>query len=86
MYEKELFENLKLLTFVSINIDSTILLQKPQISNYIDEMKQNISNIFSIPINKISIKSTTTDQLGFIGNEQGIAATSIVMLANCNES
>ena len=68
------------------NIDSTILLQKPQISNYIDEMKQNISNIFSIPINKISIKSTTTDQLGFIGNEQGIAATSIVMLANCNES
>ena len=39
-----------------------------------------------IPINIISIKSTTTDQLGFIGNEQGIAATSIVMLANCNES
>ena len=66
------------------NIDSTIILQSPQINNHIIEMKKNISKIFSISINDISIKATTTDTLGFIGSGDGIAAMSIIMISNSN--
>jgi len=66
------------------NIDSTIILQSPQINNHIIEMKKNISKIFSISTNDISIKATTTDTLGFIGSENGIAAMSIIMISNSN--
>ena len=68
------------------NIDSTIILQSPQINNHIIEMKKNISKIFSISINDISIKATTTDTLGFIGSGDGIAAMSIIMISNSNGS
>ena len=68
------------------NIDSTIILQSPQINNHIIEMKKNISKIFSISTNDISIKATTTDTLGFIGSENGIAAMSIIMISNSNEN
>ena len=67
------------------NIDSTIILQSPQINNHIKEMKKNISEIFSISINDISIKATTTDKLGFIGSGEGIAAMSIVIISKSNE-
>ena len=66
------------------NIDSTIILQSPQINNHIIEMKKNISKIFSNSTNDISIKATTTDTLGFIGSENGIAAMSIIMISNSN--
>jgi 2-C-methyl-D-erythritol 2,4-cyclodiphosphate synthase len=48
-------------------------------------MKKNISEIFSISINDISIKTTTTDKLGFIGSGEGIAAMSIVIISKSNE-
>ena len=66
------------------NIDSTIILQKPQINCHIKKMKKNISKIFSISINDVSVKATTTDNLGFIGLGEGIAATSIVMISKDN--
>ena len=66
------------------NIDSTIILQEPQIHCHIKKMKKNISEIFSMSINDISIKATTTDNLGFIGMKEGIAATSIVMISKDN--
>ena len=66
------------------NIDSTIILQTPHINNYIQEMIENISKIFSILNNQVSIKATTTDKLGFIGAEKGIAAMSIIMMSQSN--
>ena len=66
------------------NIDSTIILQKPKIGNYIIEMRKNISNIFSISIDDVSVKATTTDRLGFIGSEDGIAAMAIVVISESN--
>ncbi len=64
--------------FKIINIDSTVILQKPKISPYIEDMKKNISKI--IQCNDISIKSTTTDFLGFIGKSKGICAISTVLI------
>ena len=62
------------------NIDSTIILQNPQINPYILEMRKNIANILSIPVDSISVKATTTDKLGFIGTENGLAAIAVVLL------
>ena len=63
-------------------MDSTIILQSPIIKPYIEEMKNNISKL-GITINRddISIKATTTDHLGFIGEGKGIAVITTCLLA-----
>ncbi|MAZ92973.1 MAG: 2-C-methyl-D-erythritol 2,4-cyclodiphosphate synthase [Lentimicrobiaceae bacterium] len=66
--------------FSIVNIDTTIILQNPAISIYVDHMRQNISKYLGIAIDKVSVKATTTDKLGFIGKEEGIAAQAIVMI------
>lgn len=66
--------------FRIVNIDSTILLEKPKISPYIDDMKSVISSILDIQPDKISIKATTTEKMGPVGREEGITATAVVLL------
>ena len=63
-----------------INIDSTIILQRPRINNYISEIKNNLSKIINIKVDQISVKATTTDYLGFIGEEKGIGAIASVLI------
>ena len=53
------------------NIDCTIVLQKPQLSSHIVNIKKNIAKILNINQNNISIKATTTDYLGYIGESKG---------------
>ena len=62
------------------NIDATIILQKPKLSAYIKQMKHNIAESLDIDISLISIKATTTDYLGFIGKEQGIACLAVCLV------
>jgi len=63
------------------NIDTTLILQNPKLAPYILQMRKNISEILSIELNKISIKATTTDHLGFIGKGEGIAASAVILIA-----
>ncbi len=63
-----------------INIDSTILLEEPKISPYINKMKNNICSILKIKPGQLSVKSTTSEGLGFIGRKQGCSAYSICSL------
>lgn len=63
-----------------VNIDSVIMAQKPKLQNYIDKMRENISNILNIDRDQISIKATTTEKLGFIGREEGIAVEAVCLL------
>lgn len=62
------------------NIDSTVCLQKPKIKDLIPIMKEALANVLNIPVSDISIKATTTEKLGFIGREEGIAAYANVLL------
>ena len=62
------------------NIDCTIILQLPHINTYIPSMRQVIADICKLDISTISIKATTTDKLGAIGQGQGIGASAIVLL------
>jgi 2-C-methyl-D-erythritol 2,4-cyclodiphosphate synthase len=63
-----------------VNIDSTICLQEPKIKDFIPQMQQALASVMNINISDISIKATTTEKMGFIGLEQGIAAYAVVLL------
>ena len=68
--------------FIIQNIDSTIILQSPKLSPYIEQMRNNISNALDIDKSQISVKATTTDKLGFIGSGQGLAVEAICLIKN----
>ncbi len=63
-----------------VNIDSIIIAQKPKLAFYIAEMRKNISSILKISIESVSVKATTTENLGFEGKGEGIAAQAVVMV------
>ncbi len=62
------------------NIDSTICLQIPKIGPYIPEMRKVLSHCMGIDKGIISIKATTTEKLGFVGREEGVAAYATVLI------
>jgi 2-C-methyl-D-erythritol 2,4-cyclodiphosphate synthase len=63
-----------------VNIDSTLCLQLPKIKPYVSKMQEVIANICGITIKDISIKATTTEQMGFVGREEGLVAYATVLL------
>ncbi|MEI8135156.1 MAG: 2-C-methyl-D-erythritol 2,4-cyclodiphosphate synthase [bacterium] len=63
-----------------INIDSTIVLERPKLRDHIDEMRKNISNALGIRLNQVSIKATTSERIGFVGREEGVAAYAVCQL------
>lgn len=62
------------------NIDSTIIAQKPKMAPYIPAMVERIANALEAELSKVNVKATTTEQLGFTGRGEGIAAQSVVCL------
>jgi len=66
--------------FEIINIDSTLILEKPKVSPYIPEMLKKLADTLELEPGRIGIKATTTEGLGFCGREEGIAAQSIALL------
>ena len=62
------------------NIDAVIEAQLPKLAPFIDEMRKNISEVLHTSIDNISVKATTTERLGFVGREEGMASTSVIIL------
>lgn len=62
------------------NIDSVICLQRPKIRPYIDDMRRCLSEILELDMDDLSIKATTTEQLGFEGREEGVSAYATVIV------
>ena len=63
-----------------INIDSTLCLQEPKIKPFVRQMQQTIAATLDIGEGDVSIKATTTEQLGFVGREEGVVAYATVLL------
>lgn len=63
-----------------VNVDSTLCLQEPKIKPYVLQMQQTIAAIAGTSEKNISIKATTTEQMGFVGREEGIVAYATVLL------
>lgn len=66
--------------YVLGNLDSTICLQIPKIKPHIDTMRECISGILNVDVDKVSVKATTTEKLGFEGREEGVSAHATVLL------
>ncbi len=62
------------------NIDSTICLEKPKLKNLIPEMQSVLAKVMKIDQEDIAIKATTTEKLGFVGTQEGIAAYATVLI------
>lgn len=63
-----------------VNIDCTIIAQKPKMAPYINQMKENIAQLLEGDASQVNVKATTTEKLGFTGREEGIAAQAVVLL------
>ena len=66
------------------NIDSTVCLEQPKIKQYIPEMQKVIASILLLNENAVSIKATTSEKMGFVGREEGIAAYATALLISFN--
>jgi len=62
--------------FLIVNVDVTIMAQKPRIAHYKQEMRRVIAQILNIDVSRVNVKATTTEKLGFVGREEGVAVTS----------
>ena len=67
-------------SYVIVNIDSIICLQEPKLKPLIGDMQKCLASVMNIDINNISIKATTTEKLGFVGREEGIAAYAVALI------
>ena len=63
-----------------VNIDSTVCLQEPKIKPYTEEMRNVIAKIANVSIEDVSIKATTTEEMGFIGKGKGVMAYATVLM------
>ena len=66
--------------FQIINIDSTVVLQQPKIGPYIKKMRENLANALDVSIDQVSVKATTSEQLGFIGMGDGAATYAVASI------
>ena len=64
------------------NIDATIIAQKPKLSPYVTQMCGNVAADLNLSPTQVNIKATTTEGLGFVGREEGIAAMAVAMLTS----
>lgn len=62
------------------NIDSIVVAQKPKVAKFIPDMRKNIAGILGIDIEKVNVKATTTEKLGFEGREEGISSYAVCLL------
>ena len=63
-----------------VNVDTTLLAQKPKIAPFVPQMRQVLADVMGIPVDCVSVKATTTEHLGFVGREEGIAAQAVCLL------
>lgn len=81
---KEVYNILKKDGYSVINIDATIIAQEPKLRPYIDKMEQNIAMCLNIDKDRINIKATTEEGLGFTGAMQGISSSVVCLIQKNN--
>lgn len=62
------------------NVDCTIAMQRPKLRPHIDTMRERLAEVIGIGVERISVKATTTERLGFEGREEGVSTTAVVLV------
>jgi 2-C-methyl-D-erythritol 2,4-cyclodiphosphate synthase len=63
-----------------VNVDATVVAEKPRLREYIDDMRQNLSHVLGVGLDKVSVKASTNNGLGSIGNGEGIAVYAVALI------
>ena len=63
-----------------VNVDVTLLAQKPKIAPFVPRMRQALADVMGLSVDRVSVKATTTERLGFVGREEGVAAYATCLL------
>jgi 2-C-methyl-D-erythritol 2,4-cyclodiphosphate synthase len=66
------------------NVDAVLVAEQPRISSYRDQMRARLAEVIGIPVSSVSVRGTTTEQMGFTGRGEGIAAMAVALL-ECGE-
>jgi len=78
---KDVYKMIQQKNFSVVNVDVSIVLEVPKLKNYLLDMKMQISKCINISVNDINIKATTSEKLGFIGREEGVACYATILIA-----
>lgn len=76
----KVFHLLKDNGYTTINIDATVIAQRPKLASHIEDMRKNIANALQCDVDQINIKATTEEGLGFTGTGEGIAAQAVCLI------
>ncbi len=63
-----------------VNVDSTVVLERPRLRPYIDTMRANIARVLALPVEAVSVKATTSEGMGFVGTGEGAVAFAVCLL------
>ena len=66
------------------NVDITVCAERPTLSPHIDAMRECLAPLLGIPVSRVSVKATTTEQLGFTGRREGISAYAVALIEEIN--
>ena len=82
----QVLELVKAAGFEPVNLDATLIAQRPRLAGFIPQMRKNLSQSFDLPVEQVNVKATTTEKLGFTGRGEGIAAAAVVLLQRVGEN
>lgn len=68
------------------NIDATVVMQRPKLAPYINEMRQNIASVLEIEVGAVNVKATTEEQLGFTGKGEGVSAHCVALIFSSDQN
>ena len=77
---RKVCDELNKLSFSIINVDVTVVLEKPKLQPYVNTIKESVAHILRIPVDHTNIKATTSETMGFIGRGEGIVCYATVLI------
>lgn len=63
-----------------VNVDATVVAERPRLRPHVDAMRERIAGVLGVPVSCVSVKATTSERMGFVGTEQGMAAQAVCLL------
>ena len=76
----EVYRNIKEKGYKVVNVDATIIAQRPKMRGYIDTMRENIAKVLECDVDCINVKATTEEGMGFTGEGMGISAHAVCLI------
>ena len=68
-----------------VNVDATIVAEQPRLRDFIDQMRQQLSQTLGVALSQVSVKASTSAQLGFVGRGEGIAACAVALIESISD-